>query len=104
MGKTMFRKLLIAFLTGFVPIFLTGLVGVADKIGDAEPGSLNFSFVLALTLGILMGALSAGIRAVIAIWTNFVPGDEIHSPGPPDAVVVTTEGTSTTAMNSESTA
>ena len=99
MGNTLIRKLIMAFVIGFVPVFLTSLLGVLEKLSDGTAGDLNFSLVLSLLVSCLVGAMSAGLRLVLARWTDFVPGDELHSPGPPDAVVVTTEGTTSTAMN-----
>lgn len=100
-GNTLLRKLAMAFITGFVPVFLYSLLGLLEKISDGTAGDLNFSVILSLVVSLIVGASAAGIRLVLARWTDFVPGDEIHSPGPPDAVVVTTEGTASTAINAE---
>lgn len=94
MGKTLFRKLAMAFLVGFVPPFLLGIVGVLDALshveGDSHVHPESWTWLL---VSVATGAASAGIRAALAVFTNFVPGDEIHSPGPPDSVTVTTRGT-----------
>jgi hypothetical protein len=101
MGKTMFRKLAMAFIVTFVPIFLTSSLSLLDDISHNTDGNLNFSLILSLLVSTFMGALAAALRLVLARWTDFVPGDEIHSPGPPDVAIVSTSGTESTAMNAE---
>jgi hypothetical protein len=97
----MFRKLAVTFIVTFIPIFLTSSLSLLDDISHDTTGNLNFSLILSLVVSTFIGALATALRAVLARWTDFVPGDEIHSPGPPDAVVVTTEGTASTAVNAE---
>jgi hypothetical protein len=87
MEKLLLKKLLLAFVLGFAPPFLYGIIGVLDSIGE---GDWDYSVLPSLFIGIISGALSAGIRFAIAELTDWMPTDNLHGIGDsPESVTVT---------------
>lgn len=71
-NKLLLQKLALAFAVGFVGALLTSAAGWGD--------SPNTSWGRAFWIGLLVGAVSAGARAVLALGPfNVVPSDTQHS-------------------------
>lgn len=71
-SKLLIQKLVIAFVVGFGGMLVTSLTGLAN-----QP---NFTFDKAAVISLIVGALSAGLRAVLALGPiNLVPSDTQHS-------------------------
>jgi len=80
------KKLLVAFCIGAFPLVATGLTGLADSIVE---GQRDWGAVSTIMLGILCGALGAGLRLALAQFTSWLPTDELHGRGStPETVVV----------------
>lgn len=94
MNNLLLKKLALAFVLGFMPVFLGGLTTLFDQIANHTSGSINSTFLLSLLAGLISGAIAAGIRGVLAVFTDsFDPTDKLHGVGTtPDSVVVTKEG------------
>ena len=87
----MTRKLVVAFMVGFVPVFLTGLLGLLQSIAEGTP---DWSVTTSLLIALIAGAGAAGLRAAIAVFTDFIPSDRLHGFGNrPTSVTVTKAGT-----------
>jgi len=88
-SRLLIKKLVLAFALGFAPVFLYSLVGVLDSIAE---GNRDFSIATDLIIAALVGATSAGIRGLLAAFTDWMPTDELHGTGQtPESVVVTSE-------------
>lgn len=71
-NKLFWQKLFIAFLVGFMGSFVTAVAGLAD-----EP---NFKWTSSVIISLVVGALTAGFRAVLAMSpVNLTPTDAQHS-------------------------
>jgi hypothetical protein len=87
MDRLIIKKLVLAFFLGFAPVFLWSLLGVLDSIAE---GGRDFSFVTDLIMAALIGATSAGIRGLLATFTDWMPSDRLHGIGDnPKTVQVT---------------
>lgn len=85
--KLLIKKLALAFGLGALPVFAYGMLGVLDAIAA---GNSDYDFQRVILTSVLVGAASAGIRGVIAEFTNWMPTDKLHGIGDnPDSVVVT---------------
>jgi hypothetical protein len=88
-SRLLVKKVVLAFFLGAAPVFLYSLLGVLDSIAE---GGADFSIVTDLIIAALVGATSAGIRGLLAYFTDWMPTDSLHGTGnTPESVVVTTE-------------
>lgn len=79
-GGLLFKKMLTAFLVGFLPTFITGITGALQSVLDSlsHGGSISFPFLQATVLGIVVGAVMAGVRALLAFLpVNITPTDKL---------------------------
>lgn len=79
LNKLFFQKLAMAFIAAAVAATITAWQGLSQ-----QP---DFHFTRAVVIGLVTGAVTAGVRAVIAISPlNIVPSDAQHSVlgGPPE--------------------
>jgi hypothetical protein len=89
-GNLLLKKLLLAFLLGAVPAFLTGLTAIVS--GEAEVDFTSWQAVGLAILSVISGGVAVGLRAALAQWTSWMPTDELHGSGStPERVVVTPE-------------
>lgn len=87
------KKLLIAFVIGFLPAFVYGLI---DVLGQFSSGSSDYHVLGTLLVSLVLGATTAGLRGVIALFTDWLPTDAFHgfSKGDkPTEIVVSRTGT-----------
>jgi hypothetical protein len=71
-SKLLFQKLLVAFIVSFLGALVTSLEGLSK-----QP---TFGWSKAIIVSILVGALGAGVRAVLALGPiNLVASDKQHS-------------------------
>lgn len=77
-SSLLIKKLVLAFFLGFAPVFLYSLLGVLDSIAE---GNRDFSIVTDLIIAALVGASSAGIRGLLAAFTDWMPTDQLHGRG-----------------------
>jgi hypothetical protein len=92
MSPLLLKKLGLAFVLGFAPVLLLGLVDLTSNIQEStsngEVDATAWGWVL---VSLLSGAVSAGIRAIVTMF-NFMPTDSLHSPNKGgDSVTVTTD-------------
>lgn len=74
MNKLLIQKLAIAFVVSFAAALITSLAGLAS-----QP---NFGWDKATIIALVVGALGAGVRAVLALGPiNLTPSDGQHSLG-----------------------
>ncbi len=85
-GRLLVKKLVLAFFLGFAPVFLWSLIGVLEAVAE---GNRDWSIVTDLVLAALVGATSAGIRGLLALFTDWMPTDRLHGPDSSDRVTVT---------------
>jgi len=72
--RLLIRKMIIAFLVAFFGALITTLTGLSS-----EP---EFNFTTSIIISAIVGALSAGVRAVLALSPiNITPSDAQHSLG-----------------------
>lgn len=93
MSPLLLKKLGLAFLLGFAPVLLLGLVDLTSEIQEStSDGVVDTTAWGWFLVSLLSGAVSAGIRAVIVAF-NLMPTDALHSPNKTasDSVTVTTE-------------
>jgi hypothetical protein len=76
--RVFLKKVVAAFVIGFMGTFATSYGQVADAISAAVNGKADFSVVLSLLYALAAGAVIAGLRAAVALFTNLIPGDEAH--------------------------
>ena len=89
-GNLLLKKLILAFLLGAVPTFLTGLTAILA--GDVEVDFTSWQALGLAILSVVAGGVAAGLRGLLATFTTIMPTDELHGPGAtPDRVVVTPE-------------
>lgn len=70
--ELLIRKLAIAFISGFFGALITSLEGISHQA--------TYSWSKAAVISLIVGALTAGIRAVLALGPiNLVPSDKQHS-------------------------
>jgi hypothetical protein len=87
MNRLFIKKLVLAFALGFVPVFLYGLLDILDAFSHGEA---DYNLLASIAVAAVTGALSAGIRAVLALFTNWMPTDNLHGIGDnPERVTVT---------------
>jgi hypothetical protein len=73
-NKLLGQKMLIAFIVAFLGAFITALAGISK-----EP---NYHWSSAVIIGLIVGALGAGLRAVLALSpVNLTPSDRQHTIG-----------------------
>ena len=92
MSSLLVKKLALAFLLGFGPVFLLGLVDLVDNIQEATSNKdLDLSTWGWILLSLVSGALSSGIRAIV-VSLNWMPTDALHGPNAKtNSVTVTSE-------------
>jgi hypothetical protein len=83
------KKLLVAFVIGFVPVFLMGIVNILESIAA---GNGEFDVFAAALAGLVSGAAAAGLRLLLAEFTNFLPTDRLHGPKASEHVAATRDG------------
>ena len=85
-SRLLVKKLVLAFCLGFAPVFLWSLVGVLEAVAE---GNRDWSIVTDLIIAAIVGATAAGIRGLLALFTDWMPTDRLHGPGSQDRVTVT---------------
>jgi hypothetical protein len=89
MSSLLLKKLGLAFVLGFAPVLLLGLVDLTSKIQEStSSGDVDSTAWGWFLVSLLAGAVSAGLRAIIVAF-NFMPTDQLHSPNSSDATSVT---------------
>lgn len=89
MNRLFLKKLLLAFLLGSVPTFLTGMIAILA--GDVEVDITSWQGIGLAVLSIIAGAAAAGLRALLAGFTDWMPTDALHGPGATATEVVVTK-------------
>lgn len=90
MNRLFLKKLVLAFILGFAPALLLGLLDIFDNL--AKSGTVDWGFLWSLVIGIVSGAIAAGIRALIATFTDIMPTDKLHGFGDNPQQVTVTKG------------
>lgn len=79
MNNLLLRKMVVAFLVAFGGVFIPAVLNVLDDIHNGISANWGTAFWLSL----VAGAVSAGLRAVLAFSPlNLVPSDAQHTLGP----------------------
>lgn len=88
MNSLFFKKILLAFVLGFLPVFILGLIDALDNF--AKGGDIDLGLLWTTLLSLASGAVAVGLRAALAYFTNFMPSDALHGPGnKPTSMTVT---------------
>jgi len=90
MSPLLLKKLGLAFVLGFAPVLLLGLVDLTSNIQESTSnGEVDTTAWGWFLVSLLSGAVSAGIRAVVTVF-NFMPTDQLHGGSDtPNEVTVT---------------
>jgi len=89
MSSLFIKKLGLAFVLGFAPVLLLGLMTLTTKIQESTAsGDVDTTGWGWFLVSLLSGAISAGIRAV-TIAFNLMPTDQLHGGDSPPEVTVT---------------
>lgn len=89
--KLVVKKYVLAFLLGFAPVFLLGLVELFEAIQEGvSEGTVNASDWGWFLLSLLSGSIATAIRYVLVAF-NFMPTDRLHGPNAPDTTVTVTK-------------
>lgn len=87
-AKLFMQKLLVAFIAIFLPVFIATVSPVYAEIVDtfSTGGSIDFDFLPALAISLVLGALGALGRAFLMLMPglNLVASDKLHSLGKGD--------------------
>ena len=90
MSSLLAKKLGLAFVLGFAPILLLGLVDLASDIQEStSSGAVDTTAWGWFLVSLLSGAIGAGIRAVF-VAANFMPTDSLHGPNKTEETVTVT--------------
>lgn len=89
-SRLMWRKMLVAFLSAFVPLLLGSVILTLEQIssGDTNWKLVGLAF---LTTGVLP-AVVAGARAILAQFFTITPTDALHGKDSATSVGVTKDG------------
>ena len=81
MNSLLAKKLLWAFLFGFVPVFLGVLINVFETLAQDNdvPNYQDIEITTGLLWAGFSGAVAAGIRLAMVAWNAF-PTDKLHGP------------------------
>ena len=90
MSSLLVKKLALAFVLGFAPVLLLGLVDLTSRIQEStSSGNVDSTAWGWFLVSLLAGAVSAGIRAIVTTF-NWMPTDQLHGgSSTPDSVTVT---------------
>jgi hypothetical protein len=92
MSPLLLKKLGLAFVLGFAPVLLLGLVDLTSEIQEStSDGAVDTTAWGWFLVSLLAGAVSAGIRSIITLF-NWMPTDQLHGgTDTPNEVTVTKE-------------